>query len=155
MDFPRKAKCIDDTILWDNSIEQAFSHTVDYLNVCCSNGITFNPKKFHFACDEIDFAGFTITETGVKPMQEILNAIQEFPKPTNITGARSWFGLINQVAYAFAMAEEMLPFRDLLKPGRKWYWDDTLDNLFEKSKKEIVKLVEKGVRAFEVGRPTC
>ena len=155
MDFPRKAKCIDDTVMWDKDIEAAFWHTIDYLNKCASNGIVFNPKKFTFACDEVDFAGFTLTQTGMKPMQQIINAIKNFPTPTDITGARSWFGLINQVAYAFSMADEMSPYRDLLKTGRNWYWDETLDGLFAKSKGEIVKLVEKGVHAFEMGRPTC
>ena len=154
-DFPRKAKCIDDSVLWDGSIEDAFWHTVDYITRCSEGGIIFNPRKFHFSHDEVDFAGFTLTSTGIRPMQQMLSAIRNFPTPTNITGARSWFGLINQVAYAFSMAEEMLPYRDLLKAGVKWYWDETLDTLFAKSKEVIVQLVEKGVRSFEIGRPTC
>ena len=85
----------------------------------------------------------------------MLSAIRNFLTPTNITGARSWFGLINQVAYAFSMAEELLPYQELLKAGTKWYWDDTLDNLFSKSKEVIAQLIEKGVHSFEVGRPTC
>ena len=155
VDFKRKAKCIDDSLLWHNNIEEAFWHTVEYITLCNSSGIVFNPKKFCFAEEEVDFAGFTLTQSGIKPMKQILDAIQNFPTPTNITGARSWFGLINQVAYAFSMADEMAPYRDLLKSGRKWFWDDTLDNLFTTSKNEIIKLVEKGVRSFEVGRPTC
>ena len=154
IDFPRKAKCIDDSVLWDDIIEHAFWHTLEYINLCASNGIIFNPTKFRFACNEVDFAGFTLTENGIKPMKQIINAIENFPTPTDITGARSWFGLINQVAYAFSMSKEMLPFRELLKPS-KWYWDETLDDLFAKSKIHIAKLVEKGVRSFEINRPTC
>ena len=155
VDVRRKAKCIDDTVLWDKDIEEAFWHTVDYITTCSEGGIIFNPKKFHFAKDEVDFAGFTLSTDGIKPMQEILAAIRNFPTPTDITGARSWFGLINQVAYSFSMTKELQPFRELLKSGRKWYWDDTLDNLFNKSKEAIVHLVENGVRSFQVSRPTC
>ena len=88
-------------------------------------------------------------------MQQILSAIQEFPKPTDITGARSWFGLVNQVAYAFSMTAEMLPFREMLKPGNKWYWDETLDKIFAQSKERIAKIVEKGVCSFDISRHTC
>lgn len=126
MDFPRKSKCIDDTILWDDSIEDAFWHTIDYLTLCGKNGIIFNPSKFHFSKDEVDFTGFTLTPTGIKPTTEMLAAIREFPTPKDITGVRSWFGLVNQVAYTFSMTNEMLPFREMLKPGNKWYWDETL-----------------------------
>ncbi len=153
-DFNRKTKCVDDTLLWDSDIESAFWHTVDYITLCGVNGIIFNPKKFHFAKSEVDFAGFTVTSTGIKPTQNMLSAIKDFPKPKDIMGARSWFGLVNQVSYAFSMTDEMLPFRDLLKPGTKWYWDDTLDNLFLQSKDRIVKIVENGVRSFETGRAT-
>ena len=85
----------------------------------------------------------------------MITAIQNFPTPTDITGDRSWFGLVNQVAYAFAITEEMLPFRELLKPGKRWYWDETLDKLFKKSKDVIVDKVKNGVRSFEIGCPTC
>lgn len=46
-----------------------------------------------------------------------MRAILVFPRPKDLTDVRSWFGLVNQVSYAFSMAERMLPFRDLLKPG--------------------------------------
>ena len=121
VDFPRKAKCIDDTVLWDNTIDDAFWHTVDYITLCSQGGITFNPKKFHFAQDELDFAGFTLTSTGIKPMQDMLNAILNFPTPKDITGAKSWFGLVNQVVYAFSMVDVMLSYRDLLNPNSVWY----------------------------------
>ena len=61
--------------------------------------ITMNLKKLPFAQEELDFAGFTLTVTGIKPMQNMLNAILNFPTPKDITGARSCFGLVNQVAY--------------------------------------------------------
>ena len=57
----------------------------------------------------------------------------EFPRPKNITDVRSWFGLVNQVAYAFSMTEQMHPFRELLKPATPFYWDDNLNKLFEES----------------------
>ena len=74
----------------------------------------------------------------------MLEAIANFPKPTNLTGARSWFGLVNQVAYSFSMTEEMAPFRDLLKRNRQFYWDETMDKLFEKAKLQILEKVVGG-----------
>ena len=70
---------------------------------------------------------------------------------------RSWFGLINKVAYAFSQSQTMAPFRDLLshKNSKKFYWDDALNNIFEESKTQIVNLIKEGVRNFEIDRPTC
>ena len=74
MDFPRKTKIVDDSLLWDNNIEDAFWHTLEYIGLCAKNGIVFNPKKFKFAMDEINFAGFNITPTGLCPSECLMDA---------------------------------------------------------------------------------
>ena len=156
-DVERLKRCVDDSLLWDQSLEDSFWHTVQYITLCGENGVVFNPSKFVFGADTVDFAGFTITPGDYKPTARLLSAIRDFPTPTNTTGIRSWFGLVNQVAYAFAQSKVMAPFRDLLKTktGWKFYWDDTLDQLFQRSKDAVVRCVEDGVRSFEPHRPTC
>ena len=49
----------------------------------------------------------------------------------------------------------MAPFRDLLKPGIKFEWTPGLDEAFEKSKVEIVRLVKDGVKMFDPKLVTC
>ena len=49
----------------------------------------------------------------------------------------------------------MQSFRQLLKPGTKFLWNDHLNNLFEESKLTIVKEIEEGVRIFDPTKPTC
>ena len=105
-----KTKCVDDVLLWSDSIEQSFFQTVEWLDICGRHGITLNPQKFVFAQDEVEFAGFDITLDSVKPSSKHFQAIWDFPTPKNITDVRSWFGLVNQVSYAFSMADKMLPF---------------------------------------------
>ena len=68
--MPRKTCCIDDTLLWDEITESDFWHTLDYIAHCAMNGIVFNPDKFLFARDEVEFAGFLITTDGVKPTKK-------------------------------------------------------------------------------------
>ena len=60
-----------------------------------------------------DFLGFTITTDGVKTTQKFIQSIKDFPETKTLTDLRSWFGLINQVSYAFATAPQMAPFRIL------------------------------------------
>ena len=150
----RTVRCIDDSLLWDNTIEEAFWHTFEYLKTCADGGIIFNKDKFQFAQETAEFAGFEITMDGYRPLRRLLDAVRNFPTPANITDVRSWFGLINQLAYTFAQAHVMAPFRELLTK-KAFYWDSTMDEIFRTSKDEIVKLVQDGVKAFEPSRPTC
>ena len=154
-DVKRKVKIVDDTLLYDSTIEEAFWAAWDYLTLCANNGVVLNARKFKFCRDTVDFAGLSITPTGPTPSESILKAIREFPEPTDITGARSWFGLVNQVAWAYAISPIMEPFRDAIKPNRTFYWDENLSEIFERSKKLLIDMVKDGIRTFDVLRGTC
>ena len=61
----------------------------------------FNTAKFGFARLEVEFAGFLITDEGIKPVAKYTEAIIDFPTPTNISELRAWYGYVNQVTYCF------------------------------------------------------
>ena len=153
--IPRKTKCIDDTLLWSDDLERSFWQAVEWLDVCGRHGITLNPEKFVFGADTVPFAGFEITRDSIRPARRYLDAIHNFPTPSSITDVRSWFGLVNQVSYAFATADHMLPFRQLLKPETPFRWDEELDKLFKNSKQVIAKEIEEGIAIFDINRTTC
>jgi hypothetical protein len=67
-----------------------------------------------FAKETVEFAGFKITMEGIRPTDKYIEAIRNFPTPTNVSGVRSWFGLINQVAYSIVKTEHMASFCHLL-----------------------------------------
>ena len=130
-------------------MQDSFYQAINWLDTCGRHGITLNPEKFVFGHETVTFAGFEITADSVRPCRRYLDAIRDFPMPNNITDIRSWFGLINQVSYAFASTKRMLPFRQLLKPNTPFTWNNELSDLFEKSKAMIIKEIEEGVRIFD------
>ena len=145
--------CVDDALL--HSKDLTTSSAVEWIDTCGRHGVTLNPDKFVFGQDTVEFAGFEITTDNVPPCKKYLDAIREFQTPANITDIRSWFGLINQVLYAFASAEGMLPLHELLKPGTPFTWDDELNRVFNESKAVIIAEIENGVRIFDKSKPTC
>ena len=68
----------------------------------------------NFYLTEVDWSGFRISATTVKPMPHISQAVRDFPTPVTRTEFRSFLALIQQVSYATAVAPRMLPFRELL-----------------------------------------
>ena len=72
-----KTKCVDDALIWSSDITEAFHQATEWLDICARNGITLNPAKFRFAKDRVEFAGFTVTPTEVRPADKFTAAIRD------------------------------------------------------------------------------
>ena len=155
-DVERHTKCVDDVVEWDiyEDIAQHWWRVIDFLELCGRNGITLNLSKLQFCQVEIEFAGFVVTEDHVKPLPRYLDAIRNFPRPSNITDIRSWFGLVTQVSHYAKLTELMEPFKKFLSPKVRFEWSEDLDQRFEKSKLEIITAIEEGVQIFDPNRAT-
>ena len=154
-EISNKKQLVDDTCIHNSSLEENFMDTCKFISLSSKAGIVFNKKKFQFGSDQVEFLGFVVNEDSVRPSDKFFGAIKDFPRPRDITGIRSWFGLVNQCNFAFSQSDIMLPFRNLLKPSTEFLWTPELNEAFEKSKLEILKAVEKGVRTYDMGKVTC
>ena len=148
-------KCVDDTLMWSNNIEEAFFQLCEWCDLTYRGGVTLNPSKLQFAQETVQFAGLEVTPTNVRPSFKFIDSIRNFPTPKDISGARAWFGLMNQGSYAFSMEKQMQPFCHLLRPVKLFKWTEELESLFQQSKDIIINEMKEGVRLFEISRPTC
>ena len=154
-DFKRKERCVDDTVFYDNELEEHWWRAIDFLSLVGASGIVINPEKFQFSQRVVNFAGFRVTEESIEPLPRYLDAIRTFPTPKNITDVKSWFGLVNQVSNYGQLRDAMAPFRPLLSPRTTFVWNKELDDAFSKSKQSIVDLIKSGVKIFDLNKPTC
>ena len=87
------------------------------LNRCRQHGITLNPEKFEFLQTSVDYVGYRVSCEGVKADPTKVEAIRNFPAPTNITELRSYMGLANQLGgFSNQLSKAAEPLRDLMKP---------------------------------------
>ena len=154
-DFKHKKRCVDDSIIWGNTVEEIFMRTCEYLSLTSAAGIIMNSDKFKFAERCVEFLGLELKENSIKPGRELINSIRDFSRPQDLSSTRSWFGLIEQVAWGFSKAKVMEPFRHLLKPKSDFKWTHDLNHAFEMSKEEIIQAIKHGVKTFEPNKPNC
>ena len=146
---------MDDVSGWANSLLQLFFNMAYFLSHTGAHGVIQNPKKFVWGVRELEFLGFWIKQDGVRPTSETLNAIKNFPRPTDVTGIRSWYGLVEQVAFSFTKTDLMQPFHQLLSKNAEFSWSPQLQTAFDTARQEIVKLVTNGVQSFQLDTWTC
>ena len=84
-DFQGKERIVDDTIFYDENLEEHWWCTIDFLTTVGKAGIILNPKKFQFSQREVDFAGFRITDERLEPLPKTYCAIKNFPTPSSTT----------------------------------------------------------------------
>ena len=125
------------------------------MTTCSRGGINFNKQKFKFAEDVVNYVGFTITRDEIKPAAAMTESIGNFPAPKNITQARAFFGLVEQVSFAFSKCADMVHFRQLLSPKTQFVWTEELEREFLLAKASIVRKIKKRVTMFEVDRVTA
>jgi hypothetical protein len=100
---------MDDTLLWADNMTAMFHNTCAYISHCAGASITFSVDKFVFAMMELEYVGFVISSDSFKLSGSFLASIRDFPESKDITGARSWFGLMNQVNFAYSNSHVVLP----------------------------------------------
>ena len=116
----------DDTCHYDEDLTEYWWRTIQLLTVAGKSGVIFNKEKFQFAQQEVDFAGFRVSEYRIDPLPKYFSAIRDFPTPTSTTDIRSWFGLVNQVANYAQLRDIMAPFRPFLSEKHPFSWNDKL-----------------------------
>ena len=89
-------RCMDDSLLYSNTLEKIVHQAAEYLTLMGDNGILQNPEKFQFGRKEAEWAGFIITSDSVKPLAKHTKAIKTFPTPKRITDMRSFMALLHQ-----------------------------------------------------------
>ena len=80
--------------------------------------------------------GFTVTYDGVKPTKKVKGDC-ELPKANKLEGGQGMIQPCELGCLQFCMTEDMAPFLDLLKRNKQFYWDDTMDELFERGGEAI------------------
>ena len=153
--FQKLTRCVDDSLLWEGDMRTSFDLVCRYLTTCSRGTDNFNRQKFKFAEDVVDYVGSTITRGEIKVAASMTESIRNFPAPKNITQARAFFGLVEQVLWAFSKCKDMKHFRHLLSPKTLFVWTEELQKEFLLAKANIVRKIEKGVKMFEVNRITA
>ena len=137
-DIPQTRKIVDDCLAYDVNFDSHVTHVRKILQRCADKGISLKREKFVFAQKQVQFCGYILSPEGYRIDPCITEAITQFPKPTNITDLRSFFGLANQLGeFTDVIAAKLEPLRPLLKPKNAFCWDEVHDRAFTETKEAL------------------
>ena len=129
------AKSTDDFLVHGKTVEEHDQRMHALLTRLAENKATLNVAKCKFHQTEVDFLGHRISEQGIQPLTDKLNAITNYKAPQNITELRRFMGMAQQLSkFTPTLAEASAPLRDLLSSKSMWLWTTVHQVAFEKTK---------------------
>ena len=83
----------------------------------------------------VEYLGDSISAKGIQPVREKVRAIRDAPQPQNISQLRSFLGILNYYGkFLPSFATLLRPLYDLLQSTKKWSWETSQNQAFNKAK---------------------
>ena len=83
---------IDDILIYSKDKEEHTNHLRTMLQTLRKHQLYAKLKKCEFWLTEVTFLGHAVTKEGIKVDPQKINAVTEWPRPTNVTEVRSFSG---------------------------------------------------------------
>ena len=81
---------IDDLLIASKSPEEHVQHLRMVFERLSKYGIVINPQKCEFGVPSLHFLGHLVDATGIHPLNEKVQVISDFPRPTSQRKLRVW-----------------------------------------------------------------
>ncbi|XP_048477760.1 uncharacterized protein LOC125488660 [Plutella xylostella] len=102
---------LDDLLIPSKTIEEGYNNLEEILKLLREFGLTLKLSKCHFFNESLTYLGYEVSEEGIKPSQEKILAVKEFPVPSNIHEVRQFLGLSSYFRkFVKGFADRMRPW---------------------------------------------
>src|SRR6476620_10513728 len=103
-------------------------------------GLKINATKSSFCKSELEYLGYWITQSGIKPVTKKVEAIQKLKVPSCVQQLRRFIGMINSYQDIWPQRPHILaPLTALTSAKVKWKWTDEHQTVFDEMKQVIAR----------------
>ena len=144
--IPNTYVFLDDIlIVTRGSKEKHFETVKQVLRKLDNANIRLKWEKCKFAAEEINWLGYKLSQTGIKPINSKVQAITEKLTPKSLKELRSYLGAVNQLnRFIPNLAKLCHELRPLLKKDQPWNWSEKHDKAFKLINEKVRQVAEVG-----------
>ena len=123
---------MDDIFLCGKGWRELLDKLKVVLEALQAAGLTIKLSKCKFLMERVSFLGFEISAKGVEPGLGKVEAIRQFPTPTNAHRLRRFMGMISFFRrFIVGCAKRARPLSDLLKANAEYKWSEEAQASFD------------------------
>lgn len=139
-DIPEITPYFDDIVIGSKTMEEHLTLVEKVLQTARINNLKFSKEKVQLAKTEIAYLGQKITSEGVLPMNSKVQAIVEYPTPSNVDQLNRFLAMYKYHSkHIENSSHKTHPLRQLLKKNTSWLWDENTNKCFNNLKEELLK----------------
>ena len=128
----------DDIIVAGSTIEEHDRALVEMLEASRKANIGLNSEKFQFRQSKVRFYGHVITDKGLEPCSDKLEAIKNLKAPESVKELATILGMVTYLnRFSTRLAPLTAPLRELNKKGVHFTWEAHHQKALEKVKEEL------------------
>ena len=132
---------IDDILVWGKHLHDHDKKLKQVLNRCRKINIRLNPKKCRFRVNSVHYVGHVLSDTGVQPDPDKIQAINGMPEPQDIKSLQRFLGMVNYLSRFIQNQSELTaPLRQLLHKDIDFKWEPSHATSFKKLKQAIANI---------------
>ena len=137
--FERCLVYIDDVIVMGRTEEETLENLRQVLKKFIDANLKLKPSKCALFQEECTFLGHTISAEGTSCEKKKVEAVLEWPSPSNLTEVRSFLGTCSYYRkFIPCFADIACPLTNLTKKGVKFVWSSACQEAFETLKQRLV-----------------
>ena len=126
---------LDDILVTGPTDEAHLSALEEVLKRLGEAGLRLKREKCAFLAPSVVYLGHQIDAEGIHPVSEKVKAIQEAPRPTSVSGLKSYLGLLTYYSrFLPNLSTTLAPLYKLLKHNERWKWTEHQEKAFTESK---------------------
>src|SRR5262249_13705359 len=126
---------IDDILVYSKSQEEHEEHLAVVLQTLRENQLYAKLSKCEFWLDKVGFLGHVISKEGIQVDPQKVEAVSNWPRPTNVTEIRSFLGMAGYYRrFVKDFSKISAPLTRLTRKQVKFEWNDSCEQSFQKLK---------------------
>lgn len=130
---------IDDVLVYGKDKKQCLDRFENVLQLLDKANLTLNLLKCEFLMETVDYLGYEISASGIRPGDKKISCVINFPRPCNQHTVRQFLGLVGYLRkFIRNFAQLAYPLNKLLKKDASWCWSHEQENSFKDLKDRLV-----------------
>lgn len=130
--LPFAISYIDDILIYSPTLVEHMSHIQEVFDRLKTRGLKLKLKKCKFLKKETNYLGLKITDDGIKPETEKVDAIRSLPPPVTVKEVRSVIGMLSYYRRSVPNISTIaIPLVELTKKYAKFKWTNECQKVFE------------------------